>query len=228
MGAEESIGAGVVAEIGGEGGVGAPLHDRGAHAVGLSARERNGIAEVNEARAGERRLFRNAIEAVGHAEDAEAATGAAHERLGVRPREGRGAGAVQEKIGVIHRGEHRGRGDLAAGVELALDDLETRKTPEHHGARLGGEGIEEPERDLRAGDEFLDGRESSGGVRDVADVHHLPSGTEQDARGAAAGLGRERREERGGERSMEKRATIHGECDHARAAMSWAISPMPI
>jgi hypothetical protein len=43
---------------------------------------------------------------------------------------------------------------------------------------------------------------------DVADVHHLPSGAEQNARGTA-GLRRERSDEGGSERRVEKSAAIH-------------------
>jgi hypothetical protein len=45
-------------------------------------------------------------------------------------------------------------------------------------------------------------------VGDVADVHHLPSGAEQDAWGTP-GLRGERSDERGGERRVEKSAAIH-------------------
>jgi hypothetical protein len=111
-----------------------------------------------------------------------------------------GAGTVEEEI---------------AGVDdfPVFGDDEFREAAEEHGLDAVGDGGG-PEDDFGGGKISFEEREHAGRVADVADVHGLPGGAEDDARCArGGGGGADGGDQGGGEcggRGGEKVAAIHG------------------
>ena len=213
VGGEKGIGGGVVAEIAGEGAVGGEVEEGALELLAAGEGERAFVAEEDETRAVKNGPFlgggrigavRDAVDAVGFAD-------VFCEGGDVFRGDERRAGAVEEEISPREGVGERGVGGGAVGPNGALDDFQVGETAVLHRDHFRGEIAGGPEAHLGGRQLFFDEGEDARRVGDVADVHDLPRGAEQNARGTPGRRGgAEGGDEGGGGGRCEKGAAVHG------------------